>query len=63
MVVGSTGANKRLSGHPAGPVLGWVARIEYPVPNHYTCQYTPQLWFSAPCTTVVGVKMSAGWAA
>ena len=23
----------RLSGHPAGPVLGWVARVEYPVPT------------------------------
>ena len=37
-VVGSTGAYGRLSGHPAGPVLGWVARVEYPVPKHYTCQ-------------------------
>ena len=32
------GAYGRLSGHPAGPVLGWVARVEYPVPKHYTCQ-------------------------
>ena len=38
MVVRSTGAYGRLSGHPAGPVLGWVARVEYPVPKHYTCQ-------------------------
>ena len=38
VVVRSTGAYKRLSGHPAGPVLGWVARVEYPVPKRYTCQ-------------------------
>ena len=38
VVVGSTGAYGRLSGHPAGPVLGWVARVECPVPKHYTCQ-------------------------
>ena len=38
VVVRSTGAYKRLSGHPAGPVLGWVARAEYSVPKHYTCQ-------------------------
>ena len=38
VVVRSTGAYKRLSGHPARPVLGWVARVEYPVPKHYTCQ-------------------------
>ena len=37
-VVRGTGAYGRLSGHPAGPVLGWVARVEYPVPKHYTCQ-------------------------
>ena len=38
VVVRSTGAYKWLSGHPAGPVLGRVARAEYPVPKHYTCQ-------------------------
>ena len=38
MVVRSTGAYYRLSGHPAGPVLGGMARVEYPVPKHYTCQ-------------------------
>ena len=38
VVVRSTGACKRLSGHPAGPVLGWVSRVKYPVPKHYTCQ-------------------------
>ena len=38
VVVRSMGAYKRLSGHPERPVLGWVARVEYPVPNHYTCQ-------------------------
>ena len=38
VVVRSTGAYKRLIGHPAGPVLGWVARVECPVPKHYTCQ-------------------------
>ena len=38
VVVRSTSAYKRLSGHPAGPELGWMARIEYPVPKHYTCQ-------------------------
>ena len=38
VVVRSTGAYGRLSGHPAGPVLGWVARVKYPVPKHYTCQ-------------------------
>ena len=37
-VVRSTGAYKRLGRHPAGPVLGWVARVEYPVPKHYTYQ-------------------------
>ena len=37
VVVRSTGAYKRLSGHPAGPVLGWVARD----PKHYTCQAVP----------------------
>ena len=37
VVVRSTGAYKRLSGRQAGPVLGWVARVEYPVPKHYTC--------------------------
>ena len=36
VVVRSKGAYGRLSGHPAGPVLGWVARVEYPVPKHYT---------------------------
>ena len=38
VVVRSTGAYEKLSGHPARPVLGWVARVEYPVPSHYTCQ-------------------------
>ena len=38
VVVRSTGTYGRLSGHRAGPVLGWVARVEYPVPKHYTCQ-------------------------
>ena len=38
VVARSMGAYKRLSGHLAGPVLGWVARVEYPVPKHYTCQ-------------------------
>ena len=38
VVVRSMGAYVRLSGHPAGPVLGWVARVEYPVSKHYTCQ-------------------------
>ena len=33
MVVRSTGAYERVSGHPAGPVLGWVARAEYLVPK------------------------------
>ena len=32
------GAYERLRSHPAGPVLGWVARVEYPVPKPYTCQ-------------------------
>ena len=38
VVVRSTGAYKKLSGHPARPVLGWGARVECPVPSHYTCQ-------------------------
>ena len=37
-VVRSTGAYERLSGHPTGLILGWVAPVEYPVPKHYTCQ-------------------------
>ena len=36
VVVKSAGAYGKLSGHPARPVLGWVARGEYPVPSHYT---------------------------
>ena len=44
VVVGSTGVYERLSvkvkrlSHQPGPVLGWVARVECPVPKHYTCQ-------------------------
>ena len=38
VVVRSTGAYGKLSGHPARPVLGWVARVECLVPSHYTCQ-------------------------
>ena len=38
VVVRSTGAYKRVSGHPAGLVLGMVVRVEYTVPKHYTCQ-------------------------
>ena len=38
VVVRSTGAYEKLSSHPARPVLGWVARVEYQVPSHYTCQ-------------------------
>ena len=38
VVVRSTGAYKKLSGHPARPVLGWVAQVECLVPSHYTCQ-------------------------
>ena len=38
VIVRSSGVYKRLSGHPAGPVLGWVARVKYAVPKHYTCQ-------------------------
>ena len=38
VVVRSTGAYEKLSGHPSRPVLGWVARLECPVPSHYTCQ-------------------------
>ena len=38
VVVRSTGAFKKLSSHPARPALGWEARVECPVPSHYTCQ-------------------------
>ena len=38
VVVRSTGAYEKLSGHPARPVLGWMARVECPFPSHYTCQ-------------------------
>ena len=38
VVVRSTGAYEKLSRHPARLVLGWVARVECPVPSHYTCQ-------------------------
>ena len=33
-----SGTYEKLSGHPARPVLGWVARVECPVPSHCTCQ-------------------------
>ena len=38
VVVRSTDAYKKLSDHPARPVLGWVARVECPVLSHYYCQ-------------------------
>ena len=37
VVVRSTGTYEKLSGHPARPVLGWVARVEC-LPSHFTCQ-------------------------
>ena len=36
--LGARALTRSKSGHPARPVLGWVARVEYPVPSHYTCQ-------------------------
>ena len=47
VVVRGTGAYEKLSGHPARPVLGWVSRVECPVPSHYTCQAAKSGWLSA----------------
>ena len=38
VVVRSTGAYEKLSGHLTGTVRGRMAQVEYPVPSHYTCQ-------------------------
>ena len=38
MLVRSKDAYERLSGNPAGSVIGLVARDQHPVPKPYTCQ-------------------------